>query len=480
MAVLAHLEPHGVFSYFEQICAIPHGSYHTRGISDWLVDFARAHQLQYVRDAANNVIMWKSAAPGYEKAAPVILQGHMDMVCEQAPDCGKDMLREGLDLAVDGDTIYARGTTLGGDDGIAVAMMLALLEANDIPHPPLECVFTVDEEVGMLGAEALDTSPLKGRRMLNLDSEEEGVFIVSCAGGNVSQCTLPVKRECFVGTAMQLTVSGLMGGHSGAEIHKGRGNADMLMGRILYAVSHRTGMRLVSVCGGQKDNAIPRECTAVILVQDADTAQSVCAEMDDVLKHEYASTDGGITVTAQHITCDLPAMDKVSTDRAVCMLTCLPNGVQAMSGDMPGLVQTSLNLGILVTCDTAMEASFCVRSSVATQKEMLVDRLRCLMAQLGGTVTVSGDYPGWQYCPDSPLRELMTEVYTQQYGCPPVVEAMHAGVECGFFSDKLPGLDCVSYGPDLKEIHTCRETMSVSSVQRVWQMTLEILRRMTV
>lgn len=448
MPILEKLQPQAVFAHFEQLCAIPHGSGNTKAISDYLVRFAAARGLRHIQDAHNNVIIFCPGTPGYETAAPVILQGHMDMVCETAPDCAKDLTREGLDLFIDGDTIGARGTTLGGDDGIAVAIALAILDADDIPHPPLEVVLTVDEETGMLGAEALDASVLQGRTMLNLDSEDEGILTVSCAGGNVSVCTLPVTRAAFPGTALTVTVSGLLGGHSGAEIDKGRGNANQLLGRVLYAVGVRTALRVVCVDGGLKDNAIPRESRAVITVADPDAAQAAIA-----------------------------GMDAASTQRAVCMLCCLPNGVQTMSQDIPDLVQTSLNLGILTTDEQCVQASFCVRSSVATQKEMLVARLRCLMAQLGGSVDVSGDYPAWEFRKDSPLRERMIDVFREQYGHDPKVEAIHAGVECGLFAGKLPGLDCVSFGPDLTEIHTCRERMHIASVQRVWRYTLEVLRR---
>ena len=477
MAVLNHLEPQRVFRFFEELCAIPHGSGNTKAVSDWLAEFARERGLRHQQDALNNIIIFKDASAGYEGAEPVILQGHMDMVCEKAPDCGKDMTREGLDLFVDGDTIGARGTTLGGDDGIAVAMALAILDADDIPHPPLEIVITVDEETGMLGAAVLDASVLKGRTMLNLDSEDEGVLTVSCAGGNVSVCTLPVTRAPFSGTALTVTVGGLLGGHSGTEIDKGRGNANLLMGRVLYAVSERTPLRLVSVAGGLKDNAIPRESRAVIAVADAAAAQAVISDMDAALRHEYAAADPDVFARSDAARPQQLPMDEASTQRAVCMLCCLPNGIQAMSRDIPGLVQTSLNLGILTTDADTVQASFCVRSSVSTQKEMLVARLRCLMAQLGGTVTVSGDYPAWEYRKDSPLRERMVAVFREQYGRDPKVEAIHAGVECGLFAGKLPGLDCVSFGPDLTEIHTCRERMHIASVQRVWRYTLEVLRR---
>ena len=477
MAILEHLEPRGVFRFFEELCAIPHGSSNTKAVSDWLMGFARERGLEAYQDGLNNVIIIKEATSGYESAEPVILQGHMDMVCEKAPGCAKDMEKEGLDLAVDGDAVYAEGTTLGGDDGIAVAMALAILDADDIPHPRLEAVFTVDEEIGMLGATALDVSMLRGRRMLNLDSEEEGVFTVGCAGGNLTQCTLPLTRAPYAGKALTVTVGGLRGGHSGAEIDKGLGNANMLLGRLLYAASRKAELRLVEVNGGLKDNAIPRETVATLVTTDPEAVLAVCRELDAQLKNEYRTTDPDVFVTAAESTASLP-MDDDTTRRVLCFLTCAPNGIQAMSADMPGLVQTSLNLGILKTEKDAVIASFCVRSSIDGQKQMLVERLTCMTEALGGTVEVFGDYSGWEYRPDSPLRELLVEVFTQQYGHAPRIEAIHAGVECGIFSGKLPGLDCVSMGPDLTEIHTCREKLYISSVQRLWTMVLETLKRM--
>lgn len=478
MAVLDHLEPKRVFGFFEELSAIPHGSRNTAAVSSWLAEFGRARGLEVHQDHAGNVIIIKEASAGYEAAEPVIFQGHMDMVCEKAPDCHKDMETEGLDLAVEGDTIYAKGTTLGGDDGIAVAMALAILDDPDMAHPRFEAVFTVDEEIGMLGAVDIDVSPLKGRRMMNLDSEDEGVFTVSCAGGNDSHCVLPLTRADFEGTGLALYVSGLMGGHSGAEIDKGRANANLLLGRVLYAISTQTDLRLVSADGGLKTNAITPEANAIISVADPKKAKAMCAEMLTAFQTEYHATDPGILLTVEEVIPDLPPMDLETTRKAVCMLTCLPNGIQEMSHDIEGLVQTSLNLGILTTAQNEMVAEFCVRSSIETQKQMLVDRLECLMRSLGGSVTVKGDYPGWAYQQNSPLRDLMMEVFTEQYGHAPKIEAIHAGVECGMFAGKLPGLDCVSFGPDLKDIHTFRERMHIASVQRTWKLVVEILRRM--
>ena len=478
MAILERLEPRGVFRFFEELCAIPHGSGNTKGVSDWLMAFAQERKLEAYQDQLNNVIIIKEATPGYENAEPVLLPGHMDMVCEKAPGCTKDMDKEGLDLAVEGDTVYARGTTLGGDDGIAVAMALAILDAEGIPHPRLEAVFTVDEEIGMLGAVGMeDVSMLHGRRMLNLDSEVEGVFTVSCAGGNVTRCTLPIRREVFDGQVLTITVGGLRGGHSGVEIDKGLGNACMLLGRVLNACGRETELRLISADGGLKDNAIPREATAVVSAADSQAVKAVCAQLDAKLKNECRTTDPAVFVSVREVGTGVP-MDESSSRRILTFLTCAPNGIQAMSADIPGLVQTSLNLGILTTEEYTVNASFCVRSSVDSQKQMLVERLACLTETLGGSVAVFGDYSGWEYRPDSPLRELLVEVFTEQYGYAPKIEAIHAGVECGIFAGKLPGLDCVSMGPDLTEIHTCRERLHIASVQRLWAMVLETLKRM--
>ncbi len=477
MAVLNHLEPQGVFHFFEEICAIPHGSHHNTQISNWLVKFAEDRGLEHYQDAAENVIIIKPATPGYENSEPVIIQGHMDMVCEQTPECTKDMTKEGLDLELNGDIVSARGTTLGGDDGIAVAMALAILDSQTMEHPRLEVVITTDEEIGMDGAMALDVSPLKARRFMNIDSEVEGVFTVSCAGGAITKVSVPVQREAFAGTALTISVEGLIGGHSGTEIHKGRANADMLLGRVLCAASNAAQLRIVSVNGGLKANAIPTAASAVIVTEQAEAVKAAVAKLDAALRQEYASTDAGVAVRVTEGG-EGVAMDAESTQRMLLLLTCAPNGVQEMSPDIEGLVQTSLNLGILTTAAECVEACFCIRSSVDSQKEMLLDRIAVLCRQLNGTMETSGDYPGWAYRQDSPLRDLLSEVFTEQYGHEPVIEALHAGLECGLFSGKMPGLDCISFGPDLKDIHTPRETMSVSSVQRVWKMVAETLRRM--
>ena len=478
MAVLDHLEPKPVFHFFEALCAIPHGSRNTRQVSDWLAAFARERGLEYTQDTLGNVILFGPAAPGYENAEPVILQGHMDMVCVSTPECTRNLATEGLDLAVEGDTVYARGSSLGGDDGIAVAMILALLDDKTLPHPAIEAVITVDEEVGMDGAMGIDLSALRSRRMINIDSEDEGIFTVSCAGGCVARCKLPVTCAAAEGSTLRIALRGLTGGHSGTEIGKGRASATQCIGRVLNALAECVPFRLVSVSGGGKDNAIAAEAEAIVLTADPAALKARCAELGEALRAEFSATDPALSLTAENAEPAGTAMDAESTARVLDLLRSLPYGVQAMSAGIPGLVETSLNLGILTTEADAVCATFCVRSSVDEAKQGLKAQLRAVLERLGGSVDISGDYPGWAYRESSPLRELLTAVFTEQYGRAPRVEAIHAGLECGLFAGKLPGLDCISLGPDLSEIHTTRERMHIASVQRTWRLLTETLARM--
>lgn len=478
MSVLENLEPKSVFRYFEEMSQIPHGSFHTKAVSDWVVEFAKAKGLRYRQDDANNVVIFKPATPGYENAPTVMLQGHLDMVCEKEADCMKDMDTEGLDLFIEGDRIGARGTTLGGDDGIAVAMAMAILEAEDIPHGPLECLFTTDEEVGMLGAEALDASDLHAECLLNLDSEEEGILTVSCAGSSSVHVDFPVKREPFAGTVCRVKVSGLCGGHSGAEIHKGRANADILLGRVLSAMEKTCELRLIAASGGNKENAIPREAWALISVSDYEAVAAVAAEETAALKGEYRTIDDGVQVTLEPAEDDRLPMDAAGTRSFVCFLFCVPNGVQAMSAEVPGLVQTSSNLGILRTLDDTLRLQFMARSSVNTRQQEICRLITTLAEALGGTAEVPVTNGAWEYKPDSALRDTLAEVYREQYGKEPIVTAIHAGLECGVLSAKLPGLDCVSIGPNMDDIHTPGERLYISSVGRTWELVLETLKRL--
>ena len=476
--MLEHLQPERVFYYFEKLCGIPHGSGNTKQISDYCVEFARSIGLEYYQDADNNVIIIKEASEGYENADPVIIQGHLDMVCEKTADCSKDMTKEGLDIYIDGDVIRAKDTTLGGDDGIAVAMAMAILEDKNLCHPRVEAVFTVDEEIGLLGAGSIDVSCLRGKTMINIDSEDEGIFTVSCAGGNTALTRLPVTSTDYEGTVYTIEITGCKGGHSGVEINKGRSNPNVLMGRLLQDIQKGTSVQIVSVEGGLKDNAIPVQAKAVIVCGEEIVLKASIEQMQTIFSNEYATADPDIKITFTKEEKKVKVMEQVSSDRIICLLACMPNGIQNMSMDIEGLVQTSLNMGIVETKKDHVKISFCVRSSVDSEREMLNRRIGSLISQFGGSMEVVGAYPGWEYKKDSKLRDLMIDVFKDQYGKEPEVEAIHAGLECGMFAGKIPGLDCVSIGPNLDQIHTVRERMSISSVQRVYTFVLEVLKRM--
>ena len=473
---LAGLEPASVFGYFEEICSIPHGSRNTKQISDYLVNFAVEHGLKYTQDEANNVILFGKGTCGMEDHAPVILQGHMDMVCEKDADCTIDMATEGLDVTHDGTYVYAKGTTLGGDDGIAMAYALALLADDSIPHPPLEVIITVDEEIGMLGADVIDLSELKGKTLINLDSEDEGIFTVSCAGGATATISLPAERRAVYGPCIRLTVDGLQGGHSGAEIHKNRANANKVMGEFMSRIQNLMPLCLTSLSGGSKDNAIPRSCQATLVAMGIhlDRINGIAEELQAEIREKYDEPEA----TIQAFDVDALGGNSLTTEataKVIGMLCAAPNGVQAMSTDMPDLVQTSLNLGI-AKLGERFTATFSVRSSVNQEKQELLEQLKTLASFYDGTYTQMGEYPAWEFRKDSILRDTMVRIYTEMYGKEPQVLAIHAGLECGLLGEKLHGLDCVSIGPQMHDIHTSREQLEIASTERTWKFLLEVLK----
>lgn len=482
MRVCEQLEPKKVFAYFEEICQIPHGSRNTKAISDYCVSFAKSHNLKYIQDGDNNVIIFKEASPGYENSEPVIIQGHLDMVCEKENGVDIDFEKDGLKLYVDGDFLKAEGTTLGGDDGIAIAYALAILDDDSLAHPPLEIVFTVDEEIGMLGAETMDLSMLKGRKLLNIDSDVEGVFLASCAGGLQAICELPVSRVEAEGTSYEIKVGGLLGGHSGSEIDKERGNAVWLLGRVLDSLSKEISFAIESMEGGLKDNAIPREASAGILLESEADEKELCArveELEQKLKKEFKTSDKDITVSCQKQGQGKKSVLHASTaSKILFFLRMMPNGIQNMSMDIAGLVETSLNAGIMKLTEDEFSVCFAVRSSVTSRKFEVTDRLTFLTEFLGGEITVGGDYPAWEYKTDSSMRELMAETYKELFDEEAKIEAIHAGLECGLFSGKLPGLDCISFGPNNFDIHTPNERLSISSTEKIWKLLIEFLKRL--
>lgn len=474
---LAGLEPAAVFSYFEEICSIPHGSGNTKAISDYLVSFAKEQGIRYVQDELNNVILWQEGTCGYEDHAPVILQGHMDMVCEKDADCSIDMDTQGLDVTHDGEVVFAKGTTLGGDDGIALAYALAILADKSIPHPPLEVVFTVDEETGMEGATGIDLSELKGRTLINIDSEEEGIFTVSCAGGARGTITLPVTRRAVYGPCVRLTVDGLQGGHSGVEIHKNRANANKVMGEFLSRIQKLMPLCLTKLSGGSKDNAIPRSCSVTLVAMGShiDRINQVAEKLQKEVREQYDEPEAvifGDDVDAFGGN----ALSTADSAKVIALLCSAPNGVQAWSQDIEGLVQTSLNLGIASLDKEKLTMTFAVRSSVNQEKRELLSKLEELAKFYEGSYSEMGDYPAWEYVKESRLRDTMVRVYNEIFGKEPQVVAIHAGLECGILSDKLPGLECVSIGPDMHDIHTSRERLDIASAKRTWDFLLEVLK----
>lgn len=477
--VLDHLEPKKVFRFFEELSAIPHGSGNTDEIGDYCVRFAMDRNFEFYRDGLGNVIIVKEASPGYEGAETVILQGHLDMVCEKEPGCGIDFKRDGLELQVDGDFVSARGTTLGGDDGIAVAMALAILDSDGLPHPRIEAVFTVGEEIGLVGALGIEIEHITGRRMINIDSEKEGVFTVGSAAGLMADCVLQIKRERKELLTVEIELCGLLGGHSGADIDKRRGNSNVLMGRLLKELCEKADIHLVTLDGGLTPNAIPCRTAASIGVSPdarADVA-AVCASVEAAFKEELRDCDSSVAVAVkfgeiQAYNALLPECSALVAE----VLTELPDGVRSMSETFPGLVQTSLNLGILKLEGENLCAKCSLRSASEAELDALVLELQDIMSRLGGVVGTYDSYPGWEYKAASPLLETMAGVFEKQYGKSPRVTAIHAGLECGVFSRKIPGLDCVSIGPDIFDIHTPSERMSISSVRRVWAFLLEVLK----
>lgn len=493
MAILENLEPKEVFHYFEEICNIPHGSGNTEAISNYLVEFAKQKGLEYQQDELGNVIMIKEASAGYEAAPPVMIQGHMDMVAVSDRDCDIDMRTEGLRLAVDGDQIYAKGTSLGADDGIAVAYALAILSADTLKHPRLEVVVTVEEEVGMDGASGIDLSMCRAKRLINLDSEEEGYLLAGCAGGASFLIDYPLQFQEYEGISCCLSISGLQGGHSGSEIHKGTANANLLMARVIQGIMKLDGVHLLKIDGGKKDNVIPNAACADLLIEKASygkvsqeflkwqkiiLGESKLRDPDVIM--EFKSADGGSAPAdgGQAETAVYKAIEDRCAKKLLSLIQTMPRGICEMSPAVSGLVETSLNLGTLTMDDQTASLGYAVRSSVASKKEELLERMILLCDAYHAAWNIKGVYPGWEYQPQSPLRDAVCGLYRKMYGKEMVVQAIHAGLECGFFAEKIEGLDCISIGPDMRDVHTTKERLSISSTERVYDFLIRLLEEL--
>ncbi len=477
MNKLVGLEPKEPLKFFEELCMIPHGSGNTRAISDYCVSFAKERNLEVIQDEWNNIIIIKKATAGYENEEPVIIQGHLDMVCEKTEDSDFDFQTDSLELETDGEWIWAKNTTLGGDDGIAIAMALAVLDSKELSHPKIEAVFTVDEEIGLLGAAAIDLSMLTGKKLINIDSEDDTQILTSCAGGIFLEGTIPVCRMSSTGVEYELALKGLLGGHSGAEIHKGRGNSNVLMGRILFAVSDI--IDITTVNGGNAHNVIPSQTVAHVVVSkehEQAMLEKLAVVIEEIQK-EYAISDSGMYLDIKAMDNEIKSdvLDEKSKMVLVNALMNLPNGIQSMSMAIPDLVETSLNLGVLSVTAEHTSLKYNIRSSVESAKYYLGNRTVAMIEMMGGTGQINGDYPGWEYLADSPLREQVVKVYTKVFGKEPIIGAIHAGLECGLFASKIKNLDCVSIGPNLMEIHSVNERMEVASAEKIWKLLIGVL-----
>ena len=480
MKILQNLEPKAVFQYFEEISNIPRGSGNEKGISDYLLNFGKDLGLEAIQDEALNVIIKKPGTPGYENAPTVIIQGHMDMVCEKNNGVEHDFEKDPLKLRIVDDYIYATDTTLGADNGIAVAYAMAILASNDIPHPPIEVLLTTDEETGMSGAMAIKKENLQGKILINLDNEEEGYLLVSCAGGVRSTATLKVdEQEIGSKKLIKINISGLKGGHSGMDIIKERGNSNKILGRVLKGLLREVKFNLVSLNGGSKNNAIPREAEAIIAVNpnDENTAIEVINNWNNIIENELRAQDPGLKIEAS-IT-DIKTCKEFtdeSTKKVVDLLYIYPNGINTKSTEIEGLVESSTNLGVLTTKDGVVEFDSAIRSSIPSLKEEIVLRSKTIVELLGGKFETTSDYPGWEYDPNSKVRDICQKVHKDMYGKEAKIVAIHAGVECGLFNEKLGNLDMISFGPNLYDVHTPDEHMSISSVKNCYEYLLGILK----
>ena len=464
MKVLQNLEPKAVFEYFEEISNIPRGSGNEKEISDYLLNFGKSLGLESIQDKALNVIIKKPGTKGYENAPTVIIQGHMDMVCEKNNGVEHDFEKDPLKLRIVDDYIYATDTTLGADNGIAVAYAMAILASNDIPHPPIEVLITTDEETGMSGAMAI----------------EEGYLLVSCAGGVRSTGTINIEKQDIKDKALiKINISGLKGGHSGMDIIKERGNSNKILGRVLKGLSREVKFNIISLNGGSKNNAIPREAEAIIStsINDEETVMNVIKNWNDIIASELRAQDPGVKIEGSIASENLEKeFTDESTSKVLDLLYLYPNGINSKSVDIDGLVESSTNLGVLTTNDTTVEFDSAIRSSVPSLKEEIVLRSKTIVELLGGEFTTTSDYPAWQYNPDSQIREICQRVHKELYGKEAEIVAIHAGVECGLFNEKLGNLDMISFGPNLYDVHTPDEHMSISSVKNCYEYLKAILK----
>ncbi len=467
-----------VLYFFEEISRIPRGSGNTGLIADYIEKFAKEHNVKCMRDDSNNCLITLPATPGFEGKDTVMIQGHLDMVCEKDADCAHDFTKDPLELYIENDELHARGTTLGGDDGIAIAYMLALIADKESRHPALELLMTTDEETGMYGAKAFDKSLLHASYLINIDSEEEGICYAGCAGGLRQDIELPVNRIEATGKHYVLKVGGLTGGHSGVEIHKPRLNANKVMARVLFMLRDKVDFLLLDISGGKLDNAITRDCKAEFISEvPLDAVKQAVSGIFDVISNESRSYEPGLSITleASEDEVTLPVLDVPSFEKLLYIIVQAPYGVQKMSADIEGLVESSLNLGVLKSYEDHVTVRFSLRSSVTSYKTFMSEKLAYLAEMFGAESVTEGEYPAWEYRKDSVLREKYKELYLQEYKKTPEILVMHAGLECGLLSEALPELDIISIGPDMRDVHSPREKLGLESAVRVFKFVEKLI-----
>ncbi|MCR5748465.1 MAG: aminoacyl-histidine dipeptidase [Lachnospiraceae bacterium] len=483
MGVLDNLEPKNVFGFFEEISSIPRGSGNTKAISGYLKAFAEKRGLKVKQEACGNIIIYKPGSKGYEASKPVCLQGHMDMVCEKASDSRHDFKKDPLPIAVMDDEIFSKGTTLGADDGIALAMIMAVLDSDEYAHPPIEALFTVDEEVGMDGAKLLDPSLITARRIINMDSEDEGVFFVSSAGGLRGLISLDVEYKHHRGVEFDIVISGLNGGHSGEMIDRYNANAIILMGRLLRFIQSRMKLRIMELSGGLMDNAIPREaaCHIIISKENATIFDDTVAEFEQIIKKEYKANEDNLMIYCENLgETETKVLRSESAKKIIYLLRSVPDGIIKMcqNEEQKGLPETSLNFGIMRLDDDRFTLEAALRSSVSSEKYALSDKLRIISETIGADYTEKGDYPAWEYNDCSELLPIVTKLYEKQYGEKPVVTGIHAGLECGVIYHALKPADIISFGPTILGAHTPKETLSIESVKRTYKLFVSLLEEL--
>lgn len=478
--ILEGLNPQRVFHFFEEISAIPRETGNCGKISDYLCDFAKSHNLKYYRDDSLNVVIYKDSNREKQNCESVILQGHMDMVCEKSFDyeAKHDFSKDGLKLSILDDYVFAKGTTLGADDGIAVAMILAVLEDNELKTPSIEALFTVDEENGMKGALSFDYSKLKGKKLINLDHEVEGEILTCCAGGRRVKCRFPVEYTVKSGIGYNIIVCGLNGGHSGVEIDKGRGNANLILGRVLHSITKNMSFDIKYIGGGLTDSAIPREAKAEIIIdpKDVDTLETVIEKYSRIICNEFEGVEDNMMIYCENKGEEEAKVLELKFKKQIgFLLNTVPDGIIKMSRKNEGLVRTSLNSGIMKLSDDYFTLIINMRSLAESEKEALSDKVQYLIETIGGEYCIETDYPAWEYCEESQLRDVTFDIFQQKFSHNPKLKGFHAGLECGVFFSRIPDVDIIAIGPDIFNIHTPKEKISISSVERTYEFVLAIL-----